>query len=60
VLSIGLAALIALASAGCGGGGDGTTVQMTPEGHKKTQEYLQNYQKSMFEKHQKGAQKKPR
>jgi hypothetical protein len=53
-LPLGLAASIALSAAGCGGS-ETTTVQMTPESQKQTEDYLKNYQKSMFEKHSKKA-----
>jgi hypothetical protein len=47
---LGLVAAIAWSTAGCGGGSP-TTVELTPEAQKKTNDYLQNYQKQMFEQH---------
>ncbi len=49
---------IAWSVAGCGGGSTTTTAQVTPEAQKKTEEYLKNYQKSMFDQHKGKAGKK--
>lgn len=45
------AATIAFGFFGCGGGGDGTQVQVAPEALKKTEDFLKNYQKSMYDQH---------
>ena len=45
------AATIAFGFFGCGGGGDGTQVKVAPEALKKTEDFLQNYQKSMYDQH---------
>jgi hypothetical protein len=50
-LRLGLAALIAWPIAGCGGGSGTQSVEVSPEAMQKTQAYLQNYQKQMYEQH---------
>ena len=43
-------ATIAFGSFGCGSG-DGTQVKLAPEVQKKTEDFLSNYQKSMYDQH---------
>jgi hypothetical protein len=45
-----LAVGIALATGGCGSGGDGTTVEVSKEAQQKTQDMLTNISKQMQEK----------
>ena len=60
-LLLGLAMMITWSIAGCGGGSSTTTVQVAPEAQKKMNDYLKNYQKTMFEQHKaKAGQKKAR
>jgi hypothetical protein len=47
---LGLAMMIVWSIAGCGGNAS-DSVKVTPEAQKKTDEFLQNYQKSMYDKH---------
>jgi len=48
-LLLGIAALIAWPIAGCGGNSE--SVEVSPEAQKKTEAYLQNYQKQMHDQH---------
>jgi hypothetical protein len=49
VLLLGLATLIAVPIAGCGSSAE--SVEVSPEAQKKTEAYLQNYQKQMQDQH---------
>jgi hypothetical protein len=42
---------MAFTNAGCGSGGDGTQVKVSPEVEKKTQDMLGNMHKNMAEQH---------
>ena len=53
-LLTGFVAGTAMSIAGCGGASDATqSVSVTPEVQKKTDDYLQNYQKQMEGQHKK-------
>jgi len=57
---LGLAAVIFLPLVGCGGGGDSSRVEASPEVQKKAESYIQNYQQKMLDQHKgKAAAKKP-
>jgi hypothetical protein len=51
-LVLGVAMMSFWAIAGCDSGSGSESVKVAPEAQKKTEEYLQNYQKSMYDKHQ--------
>ncbi len=49
-LSLGLAVMFVWSITGCGGS-DTTTAKVTPEAQQKTEVFLKDYQKSMFDQH---------